>query len=164
MGRTGRFYVSCVHWCCDGGRHLDRSQVIALRGAVIEGGLGCFVADGSSPAYRYTDRRLGCLVLLKRRGALIKRFRAFSEARSRGPSLWETSLRGARWRESVVGYSGSLLAVIAVHPAKRRRIVGEFPPRYEQKSIARRYRVCSRVGNQCRSCYGVSWSRSARCN
>jgi len=64
VGRMGRFYVSCVHWCCDGERHLDRSQVITLRGVVAEGGLGCFGARESSPAYGFTNRRLGCLAAL----------------------------------------------------------------------------------------------------
>ena len=72
VGRTGRFHVSYVHWCCDGGRHLDRSQVITLRGVVIEGDLGCFEVGKSFLAYRLTNRRLGCPALLKRRGALTR--------------------------------------------------------------------------------------------
>jgi len=63
VGRTGRFYVSYVHWCCDGGRHLGRSQIGTLRGVFVEGDLGCFEVGKSSPAYRLSDRRLGCLVL-----------------------------------------------------------------------------------------------------
>lgn len=80
VGHTGRFYVSYVHWYCDGGRHLDCLEVITLRGAIIEGGLGCFVIGRSSPAYHSTNRRLGCLANLQRRGALQQLF-ALQEAK-----------------------------------------------------------------------------------
>jgi len=72
VGRMGRFYVSCVHWCCDGERHLDRSQVITLRGVVVEGGLGCFGARESSPAYGFANRRLGCLAALIEEGLNLR--------------------------------------------------------------------------------------------
>jgi hypothetical protein len=72
VGRTGRFYVSYVHWCCGGERHLDRSQVTTLRGAVTEGGLGCFGARESSPAYGFTNRRLGCLAARIEEGLFLR--------------------------------------------------------------------------------------------
>jgi hypothetical protein len=48
VGHMGRFGVTYVHWCCGDERHLDRLQVLALRGVRVDGGLGCFMIVGSS--------------------------------------------------------------------------------------------------------------------
>lgn len=88
MGRTGRFYVSYVHWCCGDERHLDRLQVIPLRGGVVECDLGCFVACGSVSGPCVFEIGDSGAWVVRRGGELVNRiFLLIIEIYDRGPSL-----------------------------------------------------------------------------